>query len=164
MVQKVGKIVFNGSESGWDLKDSSTEKAFYRYRFLSNFVATTTDLKCNMFVPAQISTTGTTNGCSIVSTGECRFREETMRTIEDWKTFLSTNNLELVYPLATPVITPITDQTLLAQFETLINMKTYKDITNIESTGADLAPVLDCTYYQDLSKIINELQQAVLNS
>lgn len=72
--------------------------------------------------------------------------------------------LSVVYKLATPETTSITDTTLLAQLETLINMKTYKEITNIETEGADLNPVLEFDYSKDLTTIINELQQAVLNS
>lgn len=67
--------------------------------------------------------------------------------------YFSNNPYEVVYKLATPVITPITDPILLAQLETLINMKTYKEVTNIDLTGEDLAPVLDCDYYQDMSTI-----------
>ena len=80
-------------------------------------------------------------------------RNTEFTSVENFKAWLSTHNLEIVYKLSTPVITPITDPTFLAQLETLINMKTYKEVTNIDLTGEDLAPILDCEYYQDMSTI-----------
>lgn len=85
-------------------------------------------------------------------------------TADALKTWLSTHNTIVVYPLATPTTAPITDATLLTQLETLINMETYKGITNIDTEGEDLAPVLEFTYCKDLDTIIYNLQQAVLNS
>lgn len=81
------------------------------------------------------------------------YNGETITTEYKSTTGQLTTGATVVYKLATPVTTPITDPTLLAQFETLINMKTYKEVTNIELTGEDLAPVLDCDYYQDMSTI-----------
>lgn len=78
-------------------------------------------------------------------------------TVESFKTWLSTHTLEVCYPLATPTTTPITDTTLLSQLETLINMETYKGITNIDTEGEDLAPVLEFTYCRDLDTILNRL-------
>lgn len=85
------------------------------------------------------------------------YNGETITTEYKSTTGQLTTGATVVYKLATPVTTEITDSTLLAQLETLINMKTYKEITNIESTGADLAPVLDCDYYQDMSTIKTDI-------
>ena len=81
---------------------------------------------------------------------------------EAWKNLLKTwydagEPLYVVYPLAEPITTPITDPTLLSQLETLINMKTYKQITNIEATGSDLAPVLEFQYSKDLQTVIDSI-------
>ena len=68
----------------------------------------------------------------------------------------------IVYELETPETTPITDTTLLNQLETLINMKTYKQITNIDTTGSDLAPVLEFQYSKDLQTVIDNMQAQIL--
>lgn len=65
--------------------------------------------------------------------------------------------LYIVYQLAEPETTAITDTTLLNQLETLINMKTYKQITNIETTGSDLALVLEFQYSKDLQTVIDSI-------
>lgn len=69
----------------------------------------------------------------------------------------------IVYQLAEPETTPITDPTLLSQLETLINMKTYKQITNIETTGSDLSPVLEFQYSKDLQTVIDNMQAQILS-
>lgn len=91
--------------------------------------------------------------------GRICVRDSRFSTVNDFKENLTNNPITVIYPLATPVTTPITDPTLLAQFETLINMKTYKNITNIESTGADLAPVIEFDYYQDMSTLNDRLDE-----
>jgi hypothetical protein len=77
-------------------------------------------------------------------------------TGEEMSEWLSTHNLKVVYKLATPITTEITDPTLLAQLETLINMKTYKNITNIITTGDDLAPIASIVYKKDLTILLNQ--------
>lgn len=72
--------------------------------------------------------------------------------------FLISKNAIICYKLETPITTEITDQTLLAQLETLINMKTYKEVTNIDLTGEDLAPVLDCDYYKSISSLEDRIE------
>lgn len=82
-------------------------------------------------------------------------------TLESFKTWLSSNNVYVVYQLATPITTAITDTTLLSQLETLINLKTYKEVTHIDATGADLAPVLEFNYYKDMTTIFDNLEARV---
>ena len=42
-------------------------------------------------------------------------------------------------------------------------MKTYKETTNIKSTGADLAPVLEFQYSKDLQTVIDNMQAQILS-
>lgn len=97
------------------------------------------------------------------------YNGETITTEYKSTTGQLTTGATVVYKLATPVTTEITDSTLLAQLETIINLKTYKKITNIESTGADLAPVIEFDYYKSISSLedrieILEAQMALLES
>lgn len=85
------------------------------------------------------------------------YNGETITTEYKSTTGQLTTGATVVYKLVTPNITEITDPTFLAQLETLINMKTYKEVTNIDLTGEDLAPVLDCDYYQDMSTIKSDI-------
>ena len=54
--------------------------------------------------------------------------------------------LEIVYPLETPVETEITDSTLIAQLEALINAETYKNITHVDTTNEGLKPTIKLGY------------------
>ena len=101
-------------------------------------------------------------GIAINTIGQIEFGlgiDSDVDTVAKFKALVAEKSVQLVYPLATPVTIPITDPTLLAQLETLINMKTYKEITNIESTGADLAPVIEFVYYQDMSTLNDRLDE-----
>jgi len=55
----------------------------------------------------------------------------------DLNAWLSTHNVILYYPLATPVITQITDETLIEQLELLGNFYSYDGETNITQTNDD---------------------------
>ena len=70
--------------------------------------------------------------------------------------------LEIVYPLATPVETEITDSTLIAQLEALINAETYKGISHINTSGDDLNPEVEVIYKKDLETMFNNLNTAVI--
>ena len=88
--------------------------------------------------------------------------ENTATTVSEFKTKLSNwyangTPMYIVYQLNELNTTPITDPTLLSQLETLINMKTYKQITNIDTTGSDLAPVLEFQYSKDLQTVTDTL-------
>lgn len=92
-----------------------------------------------------------------------KIKKTTASTVEGLKTWLQSHNLNYTYELETPETTAITDTTLLNQLETLINMKTYKQITNIDTTGSDLAPVLEFQYSKDLQTVIDNMQAQILS-
>jgi hypothetical protein len=66
-------------------------------------------------------------------------------TLEDFKTWLAANNVEVIYELAEPIVTEITDEATTAALESI---KTFKSITNIT---ADAPSVL--TYYRDVPMV-----------
>lgn len=162
-VKNMLKVVLDGTEN-ISVSNSGTDNWFYSINFASNpkFSIGVQNsigdvIKSNHYIKNSVINSDTNKGIAIY-TNVIRIREQTESTIINFQNRLATlyaNNtpVYVVYKLATPVTTPITDPTLLAQLETLINMKTYKEITNIESTGADLAPVIEFDYYQDMSTI-----------
>lgn len=91
------------------------------------------------------------------------FNKGEFATNTELKNYFEANETYCIYELESPTITPITDTTLLNQLETLINMKTYKQITNIETTGSDLAPVLEFQYSKDLQTVIDNMQAQILS-
>ena len=70
-------------------------------------------------------------------------------TVDELKTWLSKNNVEVYYALETPIDIEITDPTLLAQLNALEQITQYKH-TYITITGDDLTPEADFTYINNV--------------
>ena len=70
---------------------------------------------------------------------------EQQDTLENFKTWLSTHNTEVYYPLATPTTTEITDSTLISQLEALNGAKSYNPQTNISQENNDNASILNAS-------------------
>lgn len=70
---------------------------------------------------------------------------------------------EIVYPLETPTVTEITDETLLAQLESLINAETYRYVTHIDTETENLKPNLKLTYRKDLETMFENINNSILS-
>lgn len=71
-----------------------------------------------------------------------------IESLSDWKTWVETNAPKVYFPLATAVDVEITDDTIIAQLDALINAKSYRGTTSIDVTGS-LAVVLTVSAYKD---------------
>lgn len=67
--------------------------------------------------------------------------------INDFKTWLSTHNTSVYFPLVTPTTTQITDETLITQLEAIYNhLALVKGVNHITVTASDLAPYMKLSY------------------
>ena len=66
--------------------------------------------------------------------------------VADFKTWLSTHNIEVYYVLATPTDEEITDTTLISQLETIYNFTMYLGVTNFTISSESSLPSLNITY------------------
>jgi len=83
-------------------------------------------------------------------------RNTQYESLNGFKTALNNKNLEVIYYLATPTYTEITDTTLIGQLNDLKkNLQTYKNITNIFTVTAGLEPELEVRYLKDDRVAIN---------
>lgn len=71
--------------------------------------------------------------------------------ITGFKSWLNQNNVTVLYPIAQPITTEITDSTTLAELKKLMEMRTYKDVTNISITGTDLTPEIKVKYMRKIN-------------
>lgn len=78
------------------------------------------------------------------------FNHETITTINDWKTWLNSNNVTVVFPTR-PVITEITNPAILTQLNKLMEARTYDGLTNISVTGTDLTPEIKVKYMRKIN-------------
>lgn len=67
------------------------------------------------------------------------------------KNWLNQNNVTVLYPIAQPVTTEITDPAVLAELKKLMGMRTYDGTTNISITGTDLAPEIKVKYMRKIN-------------
>ena len=67
-----------------------------------------------------------------------------------FKTYASSNDIILSYPLNTPTYTEITDSTLLSQLDTI--KRSYDEQTNINQENNDLPFILDVTALKQLTQ------------
>ena len=71
-------------------------------------------------------------------------------TVEDFKTWLSANNVEILYPLATATDTTITDQTLIAQLEAIRTASLENGTNTITNSTPEpnLTGDMELSYYE----------------
>lgn len=153
--KEIGKVVLNGTES-WTA-DSNGQRA-YSSVIADNVlrpandivliglcdklqVLNFTDVYINKREGLSSSSSGTLS-LHITGVTDITFNEN------DFKTWLSSNNITLYYALATATNTEITDTNLISQLETIYNAPLYEQ-TNITQTNNDLPMVLDITACKD---------------
>ena len=149
--KEIGKVVLDGSES-WNIHP--TLGGFYpSSNLLSNIVLPSNNtslplLMSNYFSASTYSDVWDNNidfGIGLASNGtnNPRVRNNNINTVNDFKTWLSNNNVPIYYVLATPTTTEITDTELISQLEEWYNQKSNKDVTYISVTSEDLPAILN---------------------
>ena len=164
--EQVQKRIFNGSDSeNWELSNN----VFY----ISNPNALIGDgnfAKSNYFIGAsnQASTTNvnTYNADNSIcgaksSTSRIYIKCTSITSVDNFKAFLNDHNLIVYYPLATPIITEITDSALISQLNEAEKMHTYIHDTNIFNLTENLDPIYKINYYQNQQAINEDLQNQI---
>jgi len=72
--------------------------------------------------------------------------------ITGFKSWLNQNNVTVLYPIAQPITTEITDSTTLAELNKLMGMRTYDGTTNISITGTGLTPEIKVKYMRKIGE------------
>lgn len=151
--EQIGKLIFNGSEA-WT---EQAQTGFARYGVTNTDIINDTSLVNNVLNYSNYFTGITFNqrNSSITNTiyticnavlSQSAFWINTTETtayssLETFKTWLSTHNLEVLYIKATLNDIPITNETLIEQLNAVY--KSYEDQTNITSSyGSGNAPFI----------------------
>ena len=151
----VGKIVLNGSETGWNFVSGS----IWKFRvsvsdLISNSTGSTQYWFYSNYYKAEA---GDNYGIGQVNnTTRIGFKNTDFQTLDDFKTWLSTHNTTVYYPLATPTTTQITDTTLVSQLEALAGATLYNGTNNIVVSGS-IPIVLNLHYNFVTGQAINNL-------
>lgn len=78
-----------------------------------------------------------------------------LSSIELLQTWLSNNNVDVYYPLATPTTTKITDTTLIEQLDNLEKAYSYDTQTNISQTNQDKPFIISYEAILSLRNVLN---------
>ena len=147
--KETGKVVLNGSESeNWSVDNPQQRVVFTNIASLIKTPANddTTFLGlCNKLLVKSLSEVyvfkmqgvacSTGGNLSLHITG---ITDNGSLTLQQWKTWLSNNNVLVNYVLKTPTNTEITDTTLKGQLDAILEAQSRKGATNITQVNNDL--------------------------
>ena len=171
--KEVGKIVLDGSESGWSYTPTTN---YYRYHLNKDLgikepTSSSTSLKAKIFSPMFVSETmnGTwagKTGISILIPSStynyarlclCYVSSDTSNSSK-FKTWIANNNVPVYYQLATSTNTLVTDTTLEAQLENLYyKSMSYDEQTNISSRSNELGMIIDAEAIQNINNVLSTI-------
>lgn len=142
--EKIGKKIFTGASSeNWGVGSSAGYRAYMAIDGIYDYNDNqrhADKILCNSF---RVSTTSDYGNCFKYNNQVYFYIGSIATDTEGWKTWLSTHNLELIYVLATPTDTEITDTTLINQVKALYNAHSLNGTTIITSNG-DLPILIKC--------------------
>lgn len=159
--KNVRKDVSNGTEN-WSVVNTGTDNWYYKRGINSRY--RTTAVISNMYnYLGEIKNDNTIQGISLSyatsTSSTIKIRYGTEDTIDNFKTFLSNNNLITYCRYYEPVITEITDATLVQQLNNIANFNTCNGLTQISFTTENLTPIAKIQYYtQDTIKQSAEIK------
>ena len=131
--------------------NSSTGEVFFKNTTISNYIKKWGKGISSHFIfnDKAYSDTSINNAIFVGGGGyDLYFKITDVATVEDFKTWLSNNNVQVDYELATP----ITEEIGLADM-----FITYDEVTNI-FTSENLQPNITVKYYRNFEKTIQNLQ------
>lgn len=166
-IQRIGMKIYNGSEDTWGRITQDSYKTVYFYDNASRMTIAKKEIISNMYLnhPSNSVNDATTGyvfyNASVKNLFYAYGSKEEAKTIDDWKTFLSANNLVTYYVLETPIETDLTADELKA-YE---NLQTFYPVTNVSNNancGMSITYVADTKNYID-NKIAS-LEKALYNN
>ena len=138
--EKISKVIFDGTETFVDQSNGA-----YATNISDKYSRYGTDgLLCSHY---SLRTGTTTSNYFGIDNDTTRVRFWNVgKTLSDFKTWLSTHNVELYYQLATPQLIEITDETLIEELDELLEIRTYFGQTNITVEAEDAKPYMTLNY------------------
>ena len=150
--KEIGKVVLNGSET-WTIFNSNNTRTAFRIN-ISDIEAytngdNTPNLLSNRFIPISYNGSWVTGKLSRLTQNNVQnaliviYNPNT--SVEDFKTWLASNNTIVYYVLATPTNTEITYQPLIDQLNALEQAKSKENQTNISQINNDLGFIISAS-------------------
>ena len=152
--KEIGVEVFNGTESWQDWSTSSTGRRFALDK--SSVIKpppnneTNADILSNYYVVKTGTQTYNSNvGISVMASGYIAIYDGINSTLNDFKNWLGTHNVNVKYALQTPTNTEITYTPLIEQLESIKNAMSKEGTTNVNQVNNDAPFILDLSVFND---------------
>ena len=157
------RVVYNGTESGWG--NSSTFNSTFTINKPSSMNTGETNMLSNYFYDFQPSVAQVGNyGIAVGSKVNIKNINITDDDTQGFKTWLSTHNVIIDYPLAEPQEVEITNTDLINQLENLMSTSLFRGINHITVDTFDLQPTLEIEYKRDTDVNYNFSNRSDLNN
>lgn len=130
--------------------------------FAPKYMGGASDLNVNNVRNSEGIASGNTPRNIIISLDPTRLSEKSTKAFDD---YMKSINPIIAYILTTPIITPITDETLISQLDAIYEHLQLVKGTNIATiTASDLAPNMQLSYMQDLPAKLDKLEAMVIEN
>lgn len=140
IIRRIASVVYDGSDDeGWEINTNYGDNTVI-WTSISN-MRNSSIVRCShyLYTDALVSKDyGVTTGQKI------NIRNINITTLNDFKTWLSNNNVTVQYELATPTEEELTAE----QLSEILNLHTYESVSNINTTDS-LQPNLEVEYYKN---------------
>ena len=151
----IGKVVLDGSESYNSNQSTETDIRFTQTALTNKRTSINNTGYSNYFL---VRAESYKNGISLY-TGDNNLyiwiSKSIANDISSFKTWVSTHNIEVYYPLSTPTVTPITNTTLIEQLDNLEKAYSYDTQTNISQTNQDKPFIISYEAILSLRNVLN---------
>lgn len=149
-----GAVIFDGSEDEkWRLNASYPNTVF----ITANNLKTKSPILCSAYSMLTNASELNTADYGIYLGQQINIKNKDISSVEEFKELLKQNPITVVYPLATPIEIPITEEDLAK----LKSLKTEQGVTNI-FVGGEVKPTIEARYPRDLALVQQQLEQKVL--
>ena len=156
---EIGKVVYNGTETGWS-GSVVTTGVFRAFRAFNNILPYGDTSRHGDRILSNYFNPNLNNevGAMYQYQNQVLFCTDATitPTTEDFKTWLSTHNMILYYVLATPTNTEITDTELKEDLEAISNIALFEGVNNISMESSNLTSSFKVYYdtWYEFDKIL----------
>lgn len=150
----IDKVVLNGTESDVSIRGTGTNYWFYCFKNLNQNTPGEGNgyVLSNYYRANTVYTSNTNQGICVTRTSkEIRIRYGQEDTLSNFLNWVSTHNINVYYVMTTPIITQITDTTIINQLENISITKGNNYVTTENNT---LPFNLDLTIYDSGTELL----------
>lgn len=142
--REIQKVVLDGSED-WQTRGGGTTYAYVLADFFD--ASQMVGLSSHWYFYSKGATNSQSTECLASANTDVRLslftNDSSLSSVENLKTWLSTNNVDVYFSLATPIEEAIENTNLTNQLDALERATSYDTATNISQTNEDLSFLLD---------------------